>query len=56
MQRFLFEEDVDTDIAEISAHLDSLLPRTGDEEKQQHLLFVNLYPHIFPVLKGYPAS
>ena len=33
MQRFLFEEDVDTDIAEISAHLDSLLPRTGDEEK-----------------------
>ncbi|MFN1966476.1 transposase, partial [Escherichia coli] len=27
------EEDVDADIAEISAHLDRLLPQTGDEEK-----------------------
>lgn len=33
MQRSLFEEDVDADIAEISAHLDKLLPQTGDEEK-----------------------
>ncbi|HAX4744870.1 TPA: IS66 family transposase, partial [Escherichia coli] len=33
MQRSLFEEDVDADIAEISAHLDRLLPQTGDEEK-----------------------
>lgn len=35
MQRSLFEEDVDADIAEISAHLDKLLPQTGDEEKCQ---------------------
>ncbi|HGF2574078.1 TPA: IS66 family transposase zinc-finger binding domain-containing protein, partial [Escherichia coli] len=33
MQRSLFEEDVDADIAEISAYLDKLLPQTGDEEK-----------------------
>ncbi len=33
MQRSLFEEDVDADIAEISAHLDRLLPQSGDEEK-----------------------
>ena len=33
MQRSLFEEDVDADIAEISAYLDRLLPQTGDEEK-----------------------
>ncbi len=33
MQRSLFEEDVDADIAEISAHLDKLLPQSGDEEK-----------------------
>ncbi|EFG1054296.1 IS66 family transposase, partial [Escherichia coli] len=33
MQRSLFEEDVDADIAEISEHLDKLLPQTGDEEK-----------------------
>ncbi len=33
MRRFPdFEEDVDADIAEISAHLDKLLPQTGDEE------------------------
>ncbi|GCG53828.1 transposase [Escherichia coli] len=29
MQRSLFEEDVDADIAEISAHLDKLLPQTA---------------------------
>ncbi|EGX3453841.1 hypothetical protein BK860_24155 [Salmonella enterica subsp. enterica serovar Typhimurium] len=29
MQRSLFEEDVDADIAEISAHLDRLLPQTA---------------------------
>lgn len=51
MQRSLFEEDVDADIAEISAHLDRLLPQSGDEEKRQHVLFVSLYPHIFPGLK-----
>ncbi|MEE6848294.1 hypothetical protein Q0Q88_25400, partial [Escherichia coli O74:H39] len=28
-QRSLFEEDVDADIAEISAHLDKLLPQTA---------------------------
>lgn len=32
-QRSLFEEDVDADIAEISANQDKLLPQTGDEEK-----------------------
>lgn len=51
MQRSLFEEDVDADIAEISAHLDKLLPQTGDEEKQQHVLFVSPCLHLFPVLK-----
>ncbi|XBY06503.1 hypothetical protein ABR759_16045 [Escherichia coli] len=36
MQRSLFEEDVDADIAEISAYLDRLLPQTGDEEKNNN--------------------
>ncbi|HIE1977074.1 TPA: transposase, partial [Escherichia coli] len=33
MQRSLSEEDVDADIAEISANLDRLLPQTGDEDR-----------------------
>lgn len=33
MQRSLFEEDVDADIAALTAHLDRLLPPSTEEEK-----------------------
>lgn len=34
MQRSLFEEDVDVDIAELTAHLDKLLPQSPEEDEK----------------------
>ncbi len=47
----LFEEDVDADIAEISAHLDKLLPQAGDEEKTTTRPVRKPLPSHLPVLK-----
>lgn len=34
MQRSLFEEDVDADIAALTAHLDKLLPQSPEEDEK----------------------
>lgn len=47
MQRSLFEEDVDADIAALTAHLDKLLPQSPEEDEKA--------PRSRPVRRPLPA-
>ncbi|GCQ87501.1 transposase [Escherichia coli] len=49
MQRSLFEEDVDADIAGLTAHLDKLLPQSPEEDEKRpvHARYANPYRFIF---------
>ncbi|EQA0578547.1 transposase, partial [Escherichia coli] len=47
MQRSLFEEDVDADIAELTAHLDKLLPQSPEEDEKA--------PRLRPIRKPLPV-
>ncbi|EOK8985809.1 transposase [Escherichia coli] len=47
MQRSLFEEDVDADIAELTAHLDKLLPQSPEEDEKE--------PRSRPIRKPLPV-
>ncbi|MGJ7761339.1 transposase domain-containing protein [Escherichia coli] len=59
MQRSLFEEDVDADIAALTAHLDKLLPKSTEEDEKaprSRPIRKPLPVHLPRVGKNYPAG